>query len=95
MTLKITQTKPAIQTPLNLNGGRWVEGHIGEYLYQAKIYACGSRFGIRDGNISKLWICHRATRETVVNYDRVWDIEPTGEHVKAMVDALVDYYYAE
>ena len=92
-TFTITETKKGTG-PFNYNGG-WIEGRIDDYTYQAKVYACGSQFGINDGNISKLWICHTATREVVVNYDRGWDIEPTDEHIKEMVDALVDYYYAE
>ena len=75
--------------------GNWVEGRIGEYVYQAKVFACGSNFGIYGGNISKLWIRHEATRAVVVNYDRGWDIEPTDELVKNMVDALVEYYHTE
>ena len=94
MTFAITETKKR-PGPLNENGGGWVEGYIGDYTFQAKVYACGSKFGINDGTISKLWICHTATRKVVVNYDRGWDIEPANEHIQEMVDALVERYYAE
>ena len=87
-TFTITETKKH-------SGANWVEGYIGEYHYQALVFPCGSKFGIDDGNISKLWICHQTTRKMVVNYDRGWDIEPTDENIKEMVDAIVDYYYAE
>ena len=94
MTTTITETKKG-NGPLNYNGGGWVTGCIGEYTFQVKVYAYGSPFGIHDGNISKLWICHTATRKTVANYDRGWDVLPDDEHIMALVDALVDYYHAE
>jgi hypothetical protein len=81
--------------PLNHNAGRWVAGRIGEYTYQAKVYPCGSLFGIRDGNISKLSIRDTATRKEIAAYDRGWDIHPVSELVTEMVDALVDHYHAE
>ena len=80
--------------PLNHNAGRWVTGRIGECTYQAKVYPCGSEFGIRDGNISKLSIRDAATRKEVAAYDRGWDILPENEHIQELVNALVEHYWA-
>ena len=99
MTTKFTITDATRSakngTALDYNGGRWVKGRIGEYVYDAKVYACGSRFGIHEGNISKLSIRHAATHKEVAAYDRGWVILPENEFVTEMVDALADHYYAE
>ena len=99
MTTEFTitdRTNPAKnKTPLDYGGGRWVNGHIGEYSYEAKIYPCGSQFGIHEGNISKLCIRHPATKQEVAAYDRDWDILPENELLMEMVDALVAHYHAE
>lgn len=39
-----------------------------------KSYDVGSEFGINGGKISKLMI--KIDGQTVVNYDRGWDVEP-------------------
>ena len=62
----------------------WHEGTIGIKInkgteskiahYWVKAYEEGSEFGIDGGRISKLQI--RINGQTVVNYDRGWDIEP-------------------
>jgi hypothetical protein len=73
----------------------WVAGRIGDYTYQAKVFETGSKFGIRDGNISKLSIRETATRKEVAHFDRGWDVHPANELVTEMVDALVEHYHAE
>ena len=96
MTFTIIETtKPTTSGTLNHNGGRWVTGRIDDYIYEAKVYPCGSEYGIHEGNISKLCIRHQATREEVVAYDREWDLLPADEFITAMVDALVEHYHAE
>ena len=60
----------------------WHEGTIGIPTkgetkiahYWVKAYEEGSVYGINEGRISKLEI--RIGGETVVHYDRGWDIEP-------------------
>ncbi|MDR0328453.1 MAG: hypothetical protein LBI05_09185 [Planctomycetaceae bacterium] len=92
----ITDTTPQGKnnTGLDYGGSNWVKGTIGEYLYEAKVFPCGSQFGIREGNISKLSIRDAATRREVCSYDRDWDILPEDELVQEMVDALVEHYWA-
>ncbi len=92
---KITEIPlPGEKDGIDLGYANWVRGHIGEYLYDAKVYACGSKYGIREGNISKLSIRETATRKEVAAFDRGWDILPENEHVQEMVDALVEHYWA-
>jgi hypothetical protein len=100
MTTKFTITeiplpgKPGKKGQVDLGYDHWVRGTIGEYLYDAKIYPCGSKYGIREGNISKLSIRLAATRKEVAAFDRGWDILPENEHIQEMVDALVEHYWA-
>ena len=94
----ITETtpkkKPGKQSiTLDYGGARWVKGTIGQYTYEAKVYPCGSEFGIHDGNISKLYLRDTATRTEVVNYDRGWDVLPESQDIIDMVDALVEHYW--
>jgi len=95
----ITETTPTGKrgkknNELNYGGGRWVRGTIGDYVYDAKVYPCGSRFGIHESNISKLSIRDAATKIEAAAYDRGWDILPESQEVIDMVDALVEHYWA-
>ena len=96
----IIETTPTKKTgkkniELNYGGGRWVRGTIGNCVYDAKVYPCGSQFGIHDGNISKLSIRDAVTKIEVATYERGWDILPESQDIIDMVDALVDHYHAE
>ena len=69
----------------------WREGTIGIPKtygggiahYWAKVYDEGSEFGIDGGRISKLMI--KINGETVVSYDRGWDIKPDENNAAAMI----------
>ncbi len=71
----------------------WHEGTIGIPVtgsketkiahYWVKAYDEGSEFGINGGKISKLQI--RINGETVVSYDRGWDIEPDENDEAALI----------
>lgn len=72
----------------------WHEGTIGIPLstkgqetkiahYWVKAYEEGSEFGINGGRISKLMI--KIDGQTVVSYDRGWDIEPDENDQTVMV----------
>ena len=80
---------------LAFNESRWVKGQIGHYVFDVKVYPCGSQFGINEGNISKLSIREMATQKEVAAYDRGWDVHPASELVAEMVDALVEFYAQE
>ena len=51
--------------------------------YWVKAYEEGSAYGINEGRISKLRIT--IDGETVVNYDRGWDVEPDENNEAAMI----------
>lgn len=53
----------------------WVNGTVGEYTFEAKLFDDPSSFGIGNGRVSKLSIYH--TTDCIVNYDRGWDIKPS------------------
>lgn len=71
----------------------WHEGTIGIPVkgskkaiiahYWVKAYEEGSVYGINEGRISKLEI--RIDGETVVRYDRGWDIEPDENNEAAQI----------
>ena len=100
MTAKFTITeiplpgKPGKKSKTGLGYANWVRGTIEDYSFNVKVYPCGSKYGIREGNISKLSIRETATRKEVAAYDRGWDILPESEHIQELVDALVEHYWA-
>ncbi len=70
----------------------WHEGTIGIPVnkeetkiahYWVKAYDEGSEFGINGGKISKLRITIEG--QTVVNYDRGWDVEPDENDKAALI----------
>lgn len=58
----------------------WEMGEVDGYKYEAKVYEVGSKFGIKKGRVSKLWICNprlsKGDKDYVVyNYDRGLDFD--------------------
>ncbi len=64
---------------LLIKGGvtMWTQGITNGFKWCVKHYQEGSIYGINGGRISKLWIQREYNCETIANYDRGWDIEPT------------------
>jgi len=60
-------------------GNHWYEGRIDGCVVHAKVYPKPSIHGIDNGRISKLTIID-SENNTIVNYDRGWDIKPTEKH---------------
>lgn len=60
------------------NSSNWVSGKVNDYEFGAKLFDEGSNYGIDNGRVSKLSIYN--SEDTIVNYDRGWDIEPKEEH---------------
>lgn len=50
-----------------------------------------SRFGIRDGRVSKLWAKEENGAE-VINYDRGWDIRPNTSEGKVLLAAIIKQF---
>ena len=65
----------------------WKDGIINGYLFEAKVYAEPSEYGINEGRISKLAISK--TGIILCSYGRGWDIRPEGEEVKAVYQEIV------
>ena len=72
----------------------WREGTIiinkKGYRYWVKHFDEGSQFGIDGGRISKLMI--KIDGQTVCNYDRGWDIEPTCKEAEMALCILLNNY---
>ena len=73
------------------SGGAWVTGTIAGHKFNALVFAehavCPS-YELDDSRISKLWLQRISDGKTVVNFDRGWDVEPTDNTAKAIVDFL-------
>lgn len=67
---------------------KWIKGQINDYEYEAKVFEEGSKYGINEGNISKL--CIKKDNEYIANYDRGWDIEPITDEHKHILNQVVD-----
>ena len=66
----------------------WVEGKVGKYKFQAKLFDNGSIFGIDKGRVSKLSIGNEGEL-CIVNYDRGWDKKPN-KNAKPYFDAVME-----
>jgi hypothetical protein len=72
-------------------GGNWVSGSIAGHSFEALVFAEhaeSSSYELADSRISKLHLSHEVTKRTVASFDRGWDITPTSELAKAIVDVL-------
>jgi hypothetical protein len=58
--------------------GNWLKGTIEEYRFTAKVFNEASEFGIKHGNVSKLFIGN--DRLTIASYDRGWIKRPTRKY---------------
>ena len=70
----------------------WIDGNLRnnpDMKINLKIFSEPSKYGIDEGRISKLWIKDNNTKQTLVNYDRGWDVVPTGE-VIGIVNNIVE-----
>ena len=73
-----------------------INGH--KFIYDAKVYSVGSSYGIDKGRISKLRIVNDIGPDswswdnTIVNYDRGWDINPKTELHEMALQFVLDLY---
>ncbi len=72
-------------------GGTWVTGTIADHYFEALVFPehaeCES-YELGDSRISKLYMRRSADRQTVANFDRGWDIQPTNDLARQLVDLL-------
>lgn len=68
------------------------------FLYDAKVYAVGSPNGIKNGRVSKLHVVKDIGDDswtwdnTIINYDRGWDIRPRTKLEKKVLKHILDLY---
>ena len=70
-------------------GTIWADNGKAGYDYWVKHYDEDSEFGIAKGRISKLEIRRHGENETLVSYDRGWDIEVPDDQQIAEVYAVL------
>lgn len=58
------------------------------YTFSAKVYEEGSDYGINGGRISKLLVKDSTGKEVVV-YERGWDVHPTDDDAKTVLDMIL------
>ena len=69
----------------------WINGTINGYAFQALLFDEGSEFGINEGRVSKLWVRDEARMQTIMNYERGWDIRPRAAAERRLLEALLEY----
>jgi hypothetical protein len=95
-TLQITK----IERRISANGA-WVSGTMGGHRFDALVFpehAEVPEYELDDSRISKLWVQRISDRQMVVNFDRGWDVQPTTNLAKSIVDllsaGLAEFVYA-
>ena len=86
-TLKITN----VERHRTGGTGRWVTGTIGGFKFEALVFpehAEVASYELGQSRISKLFVRHLATRQIAANFDRGWDVQPTSERARVVVDLL-------
>ena len=84
--LKITKTDSSRQM-----GGTWVTGSIAGHSFQVLVFedhAECEEYELGTSRISKLWLRRQADRQVVANFDRGWELEPTTDAAREVVDFL-------
>jgi hypothetical protein len=72
-------------------GGTWVSGTIAGHSFEALVFpehAESESFELANSRIGKLHVTHQITKRTAASFDRGWDITPTTDMAKAIVDVL-------
>ena len=71
--------------------GTWVCGRLAGHRFDALVLpeqAEVAEYELGDSQISKLWLQRLADRQTVCNFDRGWDQQPTTEIAAQIADFL-------
>ena len=71
----------------------WTTGYIGVgdncYYVEIKYFDEPSRFGIKGGRVSKLWVSDEDTKEEILWYERGWVTKPQDPESKAILKAIL------
>ena len=83
------------------DAGTWVCGRLNGHRFDALVFpeqAETAEYELGDSRVSKLWVQRLADKTQVANFDRGWDMRPTSEDARAIVDflcaGLADHVYA-
>jgi hypothetical protein len=71
--------------------GTWVCGRMNGHRFDALVFpehAEQAEYELDQSQISKLFVQRLHDRQTVVNFDRGWDVRPTTDEAAAIVDFL-------
>src|SRR5258708_17786367 len=71
--------------------GTWVCGRLNGHRFDALVFpehAEVESYELWQSQISKLWVQRLADEQTVANFDRGWDMQPTTDEGAAIVDFL-------
>lgn len=71
--------------------GKWVRGRLNGYRFDALVFpehATSPDYELEQSTISKLLIQRLADRQTVVHFERGWDVRPTSDEAAAIMDFL-------
>ena len=85
-TLEITKVQRRTSS-----GGAGVRGRMAGHRFDALVFpehATNPEYELGDSRISKLWIQRIEDHQTVVNFDRGWDVRPTTTLAAQIADLL-------
>jgi hypothetical protein len=70
----------------------WLRGTVNGFCFLAKVYDTGSIYGINNGRVSKLtvWSSEYQSTGDIINYDRGWDIEPSDDEQRELLQAILE-----
>jgi hypothetical protein len=71
--------------------GTWVIGTIAGHRFGALVFPEHAEYPdyeLGDSRISKLWVKRLSDKQTVVNFDRGWDIRPANATAASIVEYL-------
>ena len=74
-----------------IGGGAWVTGTIGGHSFEALVFPAHAEiagYELDDSRISKLWLAQISDRLMVACFDRGWDVLPTTDAARTIVDLL-------
>ncbi len=86
-SFRITKTTPRNRFG---GGGTWVTGTMGGHKFEALVFPEHAEFDwceLDDSKISKLLV-RDGRGATVAHFERGWDVEPTNDEARAIVDLL-------
>lgn len=72
-------------------GGSWVSGRIAGHRFEALVFpehAERESYELNRSRISKLWLKDMTSGQTVANFERGWDVRPTTDNARQIVDLL-------